>query len=231
MSRTLNVVRMQFVNRATYVWVPLIVLGGTVVISLAIFGLIAANGVNGTMFGGGAQAPAWYFLAVGVQALTLTFPFSQAMSVTRREFYLGTLLTAAVTAVGLALVFVLGGFIEELTNGWGMNAYMFHLDWVWSQGPFGAGFFFFILSMLFFTIGFCVATLWRRWGSVALTVTLVGLGLLVVAAVWLIGLWRAWPVVLGFFGGLTPLSLSASLILVGVILAGISYAMLRKAVA
>ena len=92
MSRTLNVVRMQFVNRQTYIWVPLLVLVGAFVLSLMIFAMIPDDGVK---VGGGSQAPLWYFLVVGVQSLTLTFPFSQAMSVTRREFYLGTLLTAA----------------------------------------------------------------------------------------------------------------------------------------
>ena len=51
MNRTLNVVRMQLVNRATYIWVPLIILGGTLLISLAIFGLISSSGADAQMFG------------------------------------------------------------------------------------------------------------------------------------------------------------------------------------
>mgnify|MGYP006870045490 FL=1 len=116
MSRTLNVVRMQLANRETFVWVPLLILGSSFVISLIIWGIIAAGGVTTNMYGGGAQAPLWYFIAVGVQALTLTFPFSQALSVTRREFFLGTMLTAALTAGILALIFVVGGLIEIATN-------------------------------------------------------------------------------------------------------------------
>ena len=118
MSRTLNVVRMQLVNSQTYIWIPLIILGGSLLVSLAIYGILDSSGIESPKYGGGAQAPLWYFLAVGVQALTLTFPFSQAMSVTRREFYLGTLLTAAMTAAILSIVFVIGGFIERFTNGW-----------------------------------------------------------------------------------------------------------------
>ena len=34
--------------------------------------------------------------------MTLTFPFSQAMSVTRREFFIGTLLTAILGSLELA---------------------------------------------------------------------------------------------------------------------------------
>ncbi len=231
MNRTLNVVRMQLVNRNTYIWVPLLVLGGTVVISLAIFGLIASNNVDTQMFGGGAQAPLWYFGVVGVQALTLTFPFSQAMSVTRREFYLGTLITAALTAVGLAVLFVIGGLIEDATNGWGMGGYMFRLTWIWSQGPLVAGVFFFALAMLFFIVGFCFATIWRRWSNVALTVILVGLGLVLVGAMWLIGQLDAWPEVLAWFGSLTPILLSLGMLLICLVLAGISYVMLRRAIA
>ncbi|MDJ1114007.1 hypothetical protein [Microbacterium dauci] len=231
MNRTLNVVRMQLVNRQTYIWVPLIVLGGTVVISLAIFGLIASNGVDTDMFGGGAQAPLWYFAVVGVQALTLTFPFSQAMSVTRREFFLGTLLTAAMTSFGLAALFVIGGFIEEWTAGWGIGGYMFRLTWVWEYGPVVAGLFFFSLALLFFVVGFCGATVYKRWGNLILTVTLVGLALVLVGAMWLIGQLQAWPEVMAWFGSLTAPSLSAAMLAVTAVLGIASYGMLRRTVA
>ena len=231
MNRTLNVVRMQLVNRATFVWVPLIVLAGTVVISLAIFGLISSAGASATMFGGGAQAPLWYFLAVGVQALTLTFPFSQAMSVTRREFYLGTLVTAALTSAGLAVIFVIGGLIEEATGGWGMNAFMFRLTWIWSQGPLVAGLFFFALALLFFIVGFCFATVYKRWGNLVLTVVFIGLGMLLIATMWLIGQMQAWGAVFAWFGALTPIALTAALVLASAALAAVSYGILRRAIA
>ena len=71
----------------TYIWIPLIILVGALVLTLAIYAILAGNGAPGPFYGGGSQAPLWYFLIVGIQALTFTFPFSQAMSVTRREFY------------------------------------------------------------------------------------------------------------------------------------------------
>lgn len=231
MNRTLNVVRMQLVNRATYIWVPLIVLGGTLVISLTIFGLIAGNGADAEMFGGGAQAPLWYFGVVGVQALTLTFPFSQAMSVTRREFYLGTLLTAALTSFVLAALFIVGGLIEQATEGWGMGGYMFYLTWVWSQGAVVAGLFFFALAMLFFVVGFSAATVYKRWGNLVLTVVLVSLGFVLVGAMWLVGQLRAWGDLFAFFGSLTPLALTGVMVLAGALLAALSYGMLRRAIA
>ncbi len=231
MNRTLNVVRMQLVNRATYIWVPLIILGGTLLISLAIFGLISSSGADAQMFGGGAQAPLWYFGVVGVQALTLTFPFSQAMSVTRREFYLGTLLTAALTSFVLAALFIVGGLIEQATDGWGLGGYMFYLPWVWSQGPVVAGLFFFGLAMLFFVVGFCAATVYKRWGNLVLTVVLVSLGFVLIAAMWLVGQLRAWGDLFAFFGSLTPVAVTGGMVLVGALLAALSYGMLRRAIA
>lgn len=226
MSRTVNVVRMQLVNRQTYVWMPLIVLGGSFVLSLAVYAMIPGDGPK---FSGAAQAPLWYFLVVGVQALTLSFPFSQAMSVTRREFYLGTLLTAVLTATGLALIFVIGGLAEEATNGWGLNGYYFHLDWIWERGPLAAGFVYFAIAMLFFIVGFWAATIYKRAGAMWLTVVLLGIGVLLIALVWVVGLGTAWTQTFAWFATQGALGVAAWGGLGGLVLAGISYLVLRRA--
>ena len=232
MSRTVNVVRMQLINRQTYVWVPLIVLGGSLVLSLAIYGIIATGTGGGTaMYSGGAQAPLWYFAVVGVQALTLTFPFSQAMSVTRREFYLGTLLTAALTAGILAVLFVLGGFVEELTGGWWMNGYVFALPWVWEAGPGGAALFYFVMAMLFFIVGFWSATIYKRFGSVVLTTVLVGFGALLVVALFIISRLNAWGPVFVWFAQQGALGLALWGLLLCAVLAVSAFLTLRRAVA
>lgn len=194
MNRIFSVVRMQFVNTQTYLWIPLMVLGGAFVITVGIWAALQQlGGVEVTLYSGGAQAPMWYFLVVGVQALTLTFPFSQAMSVTRREFYLGTLLTAAITSAGLAIIYVLFGLIEVATDGWGVQGHFFTLQPMWNDaGPLLMGVFYFVLSMLFFVIGFWAATVYKRFGATWLTVILVGFGLLLVGAVWLISRANAW---------------------------------------
>lgn len=229
MNRTLNVIRMQLVNRQTYIWVPLIVLAGSFVITLAIYGVIAGAGVTEPMYGGGAQAPLWYFGVVGAQALTLTFPFSQAMSVTRREFYIGTVLTAVLTSALLTAIFVVGGFVESATGGWWMNGYFFHIPWIWDSGPAGAALFFFTLSMTFFVFGFWGATIFKRFGTTVLTTVLVGLGLLLVGAMWLVGRMNAWAELFGWFGSQGVVGLSLWALLLVAALAVISYLTLRRA--
>ncbi len=230
MSRTWNVVRMQLVNRQTFIWVPLIVLVGALLVTLAIYAIIIGAGVEGPMYGGGAQAPLWYFAVVGAQALTLTLPFSQAMSVTRREFYLGTALTAMMTSLILAIVFVLGGLVVNATDGWGMNGYFFHIPWVWEAGPLGAGLFFFALAMMFFTVGFWGATIYKRWGTAVLTTVILAIALVLVAVLWLVGRLNAWMQVGMWLETNGALGVTLWGLLLIAVLMGSSYLTLRRAV-
>lgn len=226
MNRTLGVVRMQYVNKYTFVWMPLIILGASFVMSLVIFALIPYSGAK---YGGGSQAPLWYFLALGVMALSYTFPFSQAMSVTRRQFFLGTLAAAAPAAFVVAAVFVVGGLIEEATRGWGLNGYFFYLDWVWERGPLGAGVFYFVIALLFFVIGFWCATIYKRFGGLWLTIVLVGVGLVLVGILWIIGQLNAWAAVFEGIAqnGALGLALWGIVLMVG--LSAIAYLTLRRA--
>lgn len=227
MTRILNVARMQWINRATFVTVPLIVLGGAFVISLLVYAVIPSDG---PMYGGGAQGPLWYFLVIGIQSLTLTFPFSQAMSVTRREFFFGTTLAAAVTALPLSLVFIVGALVEKATGGWWMNGWMFHLPWMWTDGLFGAWLLYFSLPMLFFMTGFAISTLYKRFGMIVLTVSLIGVSALLVLGMALITWLEAWMRVWLWFAGTTVIGLAGYLLLGSLLLGTASLLMIRRAI-
>jgi len=226
MNRIVNVARMQWINRATFVTVPLLILGSALLISLLIYWIIP---VDGPKYGGGAQAPLWYFLVIGIQSLTLTFPFSLAMSVTRREFFFGSMLAAVCVAFPLSVLFVVGGLIESATGGWWIDGWMFYLPWIWEQGPFGAWLLFFALPVLFFTVGFCLATIYKRFGSVTLTLTLVGLGALAVAVLAVIRQFDAWASVGAWLAGFSAVGLALGLLLASVLVSALSMALLARA--
>lgn len=230
MNRTLNVIRMQLINTQTYIWVPLLVLGGSFAISLAIYAILYGAGLDMPKFGGGIQAPLWYFLVVGIQALTLTFPFSQAMSVTRREFALGTLLTAALSSLVQSVIVVIGGLLEQATTGFGLNGYFFYLPWMWAGGPIAAGVVFFSAAMLIFVAGFAAATIFKRFGSFALTAVLVGLGALLVLLVWFLTATQSWVNLWEGILALGALGLAAWGLVATITLAGFSFLPLRRAV-
>lgn len=226
LDRTVRVVRMQLINRQTYIWVPLLILGGSLALTIVIWTMIPYDGPK---YGGASQAPLWYFFAVGIQALTLSFPFSQAMSVTRREFYLGTLLTALATSFILAAIFVFGGLLETATGGWGLNGYYFKLDWIWQQGPAAAGLFYLVAAMLFFVIGFTAATVYKRFGTLWLTIVLLAVAVLMVAAAWTITMTQSWPAIWTAVTTAGPLSAALWGLAVLVVLGVASFLVIRRA--
>ena len=83
------------------------ILVSSFVLTLAIWAMIPDS--VGAKYSGAGQAVMWYFFGLGIQSLTLSFPFSQGLSISRRNFFLGTVgLFAVVAAVIAALYVVLG---------------------------------------------------------------------------------------------------------------------------
>ncbi len=226
MSRTLNVIRLQLINRQTFIWIPLIVLGASVLVSVLIYAMIPTSGPK---YGGGGQAPLWVFFAVGLSAMTMTFPFSQAMSITRREFFVGTMITAVLGSAFMAIVFLIGGGIELLTNGYGVNGWVFYLPWLWEAGPLGAFVIFFALALFFFVVGFTGATIYKSWGPVAITVVGVGLALVLLGIVFLITRLELWAQVWTGFVELGPVGLALWGLVVIALLALVSFLAFRRA--
>jgi hypothetical protein len=165
---------------------------------------------------------------VGVQALALSFPFSQAMSVTRREFHLGTLATAGMTSVILAVVFTLGGVVEEATNGYGRNGYFFRIPWL-TDGPwFVTLLVYFSAALLFFPVGYAAAAVYKRWGTLWLTIVLVAFGLLLVGLGWLLIVTDTWTGTFEWVGMQGPQGLGVGMLGATAVLSLASYGVLRR---
>ena len=64
-------------------------------------------------------------MVVAVQAMSATFRFALGMSVTRRDYYLGTALYFTMLSVVYAAGLTALGGIERLTDGWGLDGYFF----------------------------------------------------------------------------------------------------------
>ncbi|KUM41777.1 hypothetical protein [Arthrobacter sp. EpRS71] len=226
MSRTMAVARMQLINKWTYLGWPLTILAASFLMSLAIFALIP---VNEGKYGGGSQAPMWYFMVLGIQSMTLVFPFSQGLSISRRAFYLGTLGLFSLIALGMTGIYLLGGVIEGATNGWGVNGYFFKIPWV-TDGPwYSTAAFFFIVMMFMFIIGFWFATIFKRWGSNGTLVSTLGTAVILIGLAALTTLLEWWGHVGNWMGQQTPLSISGWAALLCVALAAGSYTTLRRA--
>lgn len=231
MNNIVSVARMQLINKNTFIWVPLMVTGGAWLISTLIFAVLSANipAVElGNGFSGSGQAPIWVFLYVGITSLTATFPFSQAMSVTRKNFYLGTALTTAASAAGLATLFTIMRPIEIATKGWGVGNYMFAVGWLrdydWWQG----WLLLFTVPLLMFVIGFWFAAIYKRGGAPLSLMVWIALSLVIIGAAAVITWQNWWPQVVSWFTALSPATAAGWVALLVVVLGISSYLTLRK---
>ncbi|MCC3268005.1 hypothetical protein MUG94_12860 [Arthrobacter gengyunqii] len=227
MNRPLAVARMQLLNKWIYFGIPAIILISSTLIAVAILAVIPDTG--GTRMALSGQSVMWYFLGIGVQALTLTFPFSQAMSVSRRSFYIGTLGLFAVMALGLGVLYWLLGLVEEATNGWGVNGAIFAIPWIAQSAWYTQILLYFALSTLLFMFGFWFATVYKRWRTTGLLVALIGFAVILLGAAASATWTDSWAAVGAWFVQLTPLALTGWLLLGGVVLAAGSYGTLRRA--
>lgn len=231
MNNILNVARMQLINRNTFIWVPLIVTGGAWLISTLIFWVLSDNlpAVDlSQSFSGSGQAPIWVFLYIGITSLTATFPFSQAMSITRKNFYLGTVLITSASAAGLATLFSVLRPIEIATNGWGVHNYMFAIGWLrdydWWQG----WLLLFILPLLLFVIGFWFAAIYKRGGATLSLLVWIAVSLVLIGAIAIITWQQWWPEIGSWLALQSPASSAGWLAILVAILGASSYLTLRK---
>ena len=227
MNRALGVAKMQLINKWTFLGIPAVIIASSFLLSLVIFALIP-NTV-GNKYSGAGQAVMWYFFGLGIQSLTLSFPFAQGLSVSRRNFFLGTVGLFTVLAAAISALYVVLGWVEQATNGWGLQGQLFALDWVADRSWFIQWFFYFVLMMFLFLLGFWAATVYKRWQATGTLIMCLSLAVLLVGAIALITLQGWWPAVGAWMVSLTPLSLGALALVFVLALGFAAYGTLRRA--
>lgn len=229
-SPIVKVARVQLTNHQTFIWVPLLVWGGAFVLTLAIWALVTANaGPTAGLYAGSAQAPLWYLLVVGSQSVVYTFPFAQALSFTRRDFYLGTLLVYGVVSAIFGAFMWLCGVLEGWTNGWWTGGHFAAFEYLGAAGHPGYFLFYAVSALMALNVGFCMGTIWKRGGAMALTATIIGLAAVMIGAVYLISKLDWWGRLVSITAppsGIWSLSLIIAIIAAAAGL--ISWALIRK---
>ncbi|MFF5793810.1 hypothetical protein ACFY5D_17325 [Paeniglutamicibacter sp. NPDC012692] len=220
---------MQLINKWTFLGIPMVILLASTTFTIAIWAIVSRNSGDVVLVSGSGQAVMWYFLALGIQSLTLTFPFSQAMSVSRKTFYMGTLGLFAVIALAYSLIYYVLGLIEKATGGWGMNGQLFALGWIAENNAAVQILFYFVAMVLLFMIGFWCATVYLRWKATGMLIVGIGFAAILLALTAMLTL-NDWWVPLGvWLGSLSTLGVALMLGTICVLLAGGSYVTLRKA--
>lgn len=225
--RALAVVRMQLINKWTFLGIPGVIIAASFLLSVVIWALIPDS--VGVKYSGAGQAVMWYFFGLGIQSLTLSFPFSQGLSVSRRNFFLGTVGLFTALAAVISALYVILGIVEKATNGWGLQGQMFALEWVAEKSWFIQWFFYFVLMMFLFLLGFWAATVYKRWAATGVLVMTLSAAVLLVGAIALITLQGWWQAVGAWIIALTPFSLGVGALVLVIVLGGAAYLTLRRA--
>lgn len=159
--------RLQFAVPSLLAYIPLMVWFFTLLLAVAI-GLTIKQAAGGDLDGeniyltGSAQAPLWTLAFMAAYAASHTFPFSLALSFSRRVFVIGAFLAFGCVSVVFGLLSMAGTLVERATNGYGFDAYVYNAPFL-MEGP-GSG----ILPLGLAAALLCQAVMLLGFGSVIL---------------------------------------------------------------
>ncbi|GIJ25618.1 hypothetical protein Vqi01_07800 [Micromonospora qiuiae] len=194
MNRALTVARLQSVAWPSVVGWSWGILASSFLINLAIFATIRDADLEPTT-GGLASIYIVMFIAC-INVITQDFPFAIGLGMSRRSFYLGSVIHFGAQAIGYAGVLYLLSVLEEATGGWGVGLRFFGLPFFLVENPVLRYLAFAIPFLLLGFIGFAIALVFKRWGvNGMLTLGTVALVLFGGAAV--LATWQRWWAAIG----------------------------------
>lgn len=195
MNRALNVTRMHFVKRSVLV-APIGIMALVVFITCMIAFVMQRAGMdtNSVEWEQGFKnngAAIWsfpgFYVYLGVQAVSTTFPYGMALGTTRKSYALGTSVFYVAQAVYTALLGLVLLGVEKITGGWFVNSYVFNVTFLGSGSPIKLVLMMFSIALFALCVGGLFGAMFVRLGpkgplllSAALVVVL-AIALLVLA--------------------------------------------------
>lgn len=239
-NRIFAVIKLHFVNPATVIVVPWLILGFIFVVNLAIWAIIFASVGSDADRADVQQGLSWsgasfyifvYMGIVALQAINLAFPLAQGYGVTRRDFYLGTSAAFVILSAGYAAAITLLSVLEDATKGWGFGGHMFTSVY-FGTGPWYVRFvLFFAIFLFFFFGGMIFATVYVRWRAHGVLALCAAITLYLVAVGAVISFTESWPAVGDWFVSTGVNGVILWSLLPTAVSAVVSYFILRRATA
>lgn len=217
MNTLVNVARYHLVDRLQYVVLPVGLTLFALLTNLAVFALLQEDQPNYT---GGLLTLYIFMFICGTLSMTKSLPFGLALGMSRRTYYLGTI----VLVVGLSALYAAGvtvlQAIESATGGWGINVNFFRVPWLLNGSWYLTLLTSFVLLVLMFVYGMWYGLVYRRWAVLGLSV-FIAAQVLVLLTVVVVFTWTGtWPQLGRFLATLTSAGLSGVLAIL-IVLAGI----------
>lgn len=224
MSRALQVLKLHYIKRYMMFIVPATIMALVVIVTILIALIAQRLGVDtssqewidGVKQNGGAiwSFPG-FFVYLGVQAISTTFPFGMALGTTRRAYALGSAMFFIVQSAYVALLGLVLFGLEKLTHGWFVHGYVFDVLMLGNGNVGKLMLMLFSISFLALSVGAVFGALFVKAGTkgplmLAIALVLVIAVLLLILAPQLGAIFRA-ATIPGIAGVLVALAAVATL--------------------
>jgi len=188
-NRVVAVARMQLAHPMITYGLPAAIVSFSFAINWTIWRLgdVAAH-TPGDGSTGGLASLYVTVLVFFVQTVAQVFSFAMGLSISRREFYAGTAVTAVLQSAVYGVALTVLDAVENATNGWGVQLHF------WAPAPLDVRnplLQFLVLAMPMLAcafIGVGIGVVFKRWGTLGLyaltIVSLATVGLAAVLATW-----------------------------------------------
>ena len=224
MNRVAGIVRTHLTDRWTWVFLPWVILSISFICNLLI------GGMSGdVIYTGGIASIYVYMFLLGVMSLGQTFPFLIGFSVRRKDYFIGTIATITIISIASSILLLLLGFIENQTDGWGVNLHFFHLPYLSDGSIFARAWILFSVMINIFFSGFAISSIHRKFGRNGLYLFFIVLSVVTTFSVYLISMYGKWKAILDWFADISSVQLASGLFVLTLIYIGVSYLLLRKA--
>ncbi len=184
--------------------------------------------VDEAMYTGGIASIHIYMLVIGIINVTQTFSFAIGFSVRRTDYFLGTAATIGAVSLANAVLLWLVSLIERSTDGWGVDLHFFHLPYMSDGTAIEQMWFQFAIMLCCFFTGFLFPCIYRRFGRVGLYAFFTAIVAAVSIVMFLIGYYGKWAEFFEALSGLTAVALAGWAFALALLLALVSYILLRR---
>ncbi|SFF41473.1 hypothetical protein SAMN04487969_13612 [Paenibacillus algorifonticola] len=174
MNRTLSVIKLHQRDRFSWIFIPLIILGSSFIVNWLTSMMISED----SMYTGGIASLLVYIFGLGIIVVAQTFPFAISFSISRINYFTGTIVMALLVSFGSALLLLLMSIIEnQLTNHWWSGLYFFHLPYLNDGNLLVQLLTLFLFTVHLFLWGFVFGSFYRKFKKSGMLILFLASGL------------------------------------------------------
>jgi hypothetical protein len=163
MTRILAAARLQLVAWPARLAWPWFILALSFGVNLALFSVIGPMIPGGPITGGLASIYVMEFI-VWAQTISQVLPLALGLSMTRKSFYVASLLIVVARSAAFALVLWSLKLVEDATHGWGMSLPFFGIKFLVQDNGFLQFLSYAVLFVLLDLVGVLAGVIVKRWG-------------------------------------------------------------------